>query len=166
MMTQQIKNNFRYLTLSLIAIIGGFFLFFCKKLELNNIPNFIKYNLNDGLWFLSGIWLLRSVWQENRRICKIYRLSFYILALFLELLQLTSIFPGTFDIFDMIYITVFYLLEEIISNNLNQQPRSKLCGCCSRKVLDSGYIPLVPPQASYATRAWVCTLRNESRSKI
>jgi predicted nucleotidyltransferase len=29
--------------------------------------------------------------------------------------------------------------------------------CCSRKVFDSGYIPLVPPQG-----AGVCTLRNES----
>jgi hypothetical protein len=134
-MTKQMKNSVRYLTLSIIAIIGGFLIYFfarnwnllCfalfggipqKKLELSNIPNFIKYNLNDGLWFLSGIWLLRTVWQENHRICNVYKLSFYILTLFLELLQLTSIFPGTFDIFDMIFITVFYLLEEIITKSL------------------------------------------------
>jgi hypothetical protein len=36
--------------------------------------------------------------------------------------------------------------------------------CCSHKVLDSGYLPVITPESSPAQApSWVCTLRYESK---
>jgi hypothetical protein len=85
------------------------------QLPDNYFTYFLKYNLSDGLWVLSGILFLRFIWFNNPGIGKYYIIVFIGIALLLELLQLIERFPGTFDIFDLLTMTFFALLEQCIN---------------------------------------------------
>jgi hypothetical protein len=83
-------------------------------LSNNLFSDFVKYNLCDGLWLLSGILLLRFIWFGNPLTGNYYIAIFICAALILEMLQLAAFFPGTFDILDMLTMVVFALLERCI----------------------------------------------------
>jgi len=80
-------------------------------LSNNVFSNFLKYNLCDGLWIVSGILLLRFIWFDNDHIGNNYITVFICVALLLELLQIRESFPGTFDIWDIFTMVTFALLE-------------------------------------------------------
>jgi hypothetical protein len=90
------------------------------SLELKTIPNihpFITYSLPDGLWILSVIFFMRSLWLKNQKIMKIYICVFCSFAIIFELLQLNKNIPGTFDFFDLLIFLFIPLLEGIIYTN-------------------------------------------------
>ena len=74
--------------------------------------DFIRYNLPDGLWLLSGILLLRSIWISNHKVSQIYTGVFILSAFLFELGQITFI-PGTFDVLDLITMGFFAFCEQI-----------------------------------------------------
>jgi len=84
-------------------------------LPKNAFTDFIQYNLSDGLWLVSGILFLRFIWWKNSRICLYYRTIFIGLALLFELLQMTSLVPGVFDVLDIVTMAIFALLEQFIN---------------------------------------------------
>ena len=130
-----IKHRLVYLMSSVIALFTGilcyyilrdfnmiFFKIFKIKITYANIrlsdnfiTYFLKYNLCDGLWLLSGILFLRFIWFYNPEIGNYYIIIFIGIALLLELLQLIEYFPGTFDIFDIFTMASFALLEHCIN---------------------------------------------------
>ena len=83
-------------------------------LSHNLFSNFLKYNLCDGLWLVSGILLLRFIWFGSPVIGTYYITIFVCAALLLELLQIIKFFPGTFDIVDIFTMVFFALLEQCI----------------------------------------------------
>ena len=91
----------------------------------NFITRFLKYNLCDGLWLLSGVLFLRFLWFNNPKTGNNYIIIFTGIALLLELLQLTDYFPGTFDIVDILTMASFALLEHCINYILPHQRRLK-----------------------------------------
>jgi len=95
------------------------------RLADNFITSFIKYNLCDGLWLLSGILFLRFLWFNNPAIGAHYITVFIGVALLLELLQLTDYFPGTFDIVDIFTMALCALLEHCINYILPHRRRQK-----------------------------------------
>lgn len=142
----QIKNvKLTYFLLSAFALSAGFFCYYLfrssnillinildlkltfKNLNIteNYFSYFLKYNLCDGLWILSGILFLRFIWFDNRVICKYYIVVFIGIALLLELLQLIDNIPGTFDITDMLTMASFALLEQCLNNFFTKQRRLK-----------------------------------------
>jgi len=86
-----------------------------RPLPDNFFTIFIKYNLCDGLWLLSGILFLRFIWLNSPVIGGYYIKFFIGMALLLEFLQLTKYVPGTFDIFDILTMAFFALLEHLIN---------------------------------------------------
>jgi hypothetical protein len=64
--------------------------------------NFLAYNIPDGLWLLSGILFIRTLWLGQGTTGGIYILIFCFLAMLAEALQFFGIIPGTFDFFDVI----------------------------------------------------------------
>ena len=76
--------------------------------------DFIRYNLPDGLWVLSGILLLRSIWVYNHKTSQIYVGVFILFAFLFEFFQNFSIVPGTFDVLDLITMGIIALCEQII----------------------------------------------------
>ena len=125
------KRRRIYLLLSLCSLMLGFcayVLFRESDLLINDIFNirffntrkfdnlifidFIKYNLPDGLWLLSGILLLRSIWISNQKVSQIYTGVFILIAFLFELGQISFI-PGTFDVMDLIIMVIFAFCEQI-----------------------------------------------------
>jgi hypothetical protein len=129
-----IKRN--YLFLSLLSIITGILIYFLFRnttnflffkwfdtLQINNAmafqPNetqwpflsFLAYNIPDVLWFLSGLFFIRFLWVSDGKWCKRYAVSFCILALMLELAQLSENIPGTFDVVDFALLLVAAIFE-------------------------------------------------------
>ena len=116
------------LFLSFICLITGFLTYILRQnsesahmlLKLNNsiVYNFIKYNLTDFLWCLSGCLLIHNIWEHKKKY------NFYLLisiipliGLGLEGFQLIGFIPGTFDWID-IGCYIFCLLILIIFQNI------------------------------------------------
>jgi len=75
------------------------------------------FNLPDGLWFLSGLLLIRALWLENTGWGNVYRGIFCAAALVIELTQSFENVPGTFDLLDLLFMGIFAFLESIIFNS-------------------------------------------------
>ena len=78
-------------------------------------PSWIKYHLADGLWAYSFNMAVAAIqypiFQRNR-----FQWIFLCpgLALFFEVSQHLSIFPGTFDVYDIIFYFVFWALSCVV----------------------------------------------------
>ena len=71
------------------------------------------FNLPDGLWFLSGLLMIRAVWLTNPLWHLVYFLIFSIIAVFMETLQIFSFLPGTFDFLDILFMVFFAFFENL-----------------------------------------------------
>ena len=74
------------------------------------------FNLPDGLWFLSGLLIIRAIWLDNARWGTIYRGVFCAIALFIEISQFFKNIPGTFDLLDLLFMGIFAFLESVFFN--------------------------------------------------
>ena len=72
-------------------------------LTAKHIPNWIKFNLPDGLWFYAFLSALLFIWIENvSGHFGLWLVIVTILSFFSEVLQLYNILPGTFDWQDLL----------------------------------------------------------------
>jgi hypothetical protein len=113
----------------IFLLIGGFiyicfrdenilFLFWLRNININYslfrqtnsvnniVTSFIVYNLPNGLWALSGLLFLKT-FLSDKKLLTIYSIIFITICLLHEISQYFEIIPGTFDIFDIISITIF-----------------------------------------------------------
>jgi len=81
------------------------------------LTGIILYNLPDMLWVLSGLFLLRFIWFNNRKWQNIYIYCFYGVAFIFETMQLLNNFPGTFDIMDLFFMGIGALFENLLYKN-------------------------------------------------
>ncbi len=72
--------------------------------------NWLIYNLPDGLWLLSYLLAMESIWGGNKRGKWIFCIPVIVFAIMMEFLQFKYYLPGTGDILDII----FYLISIII----------------------------------------------------
>jgi hypothetical protein len=82
--------------------------------ETGIIKSMLVYNLPDGLWFLSGVLLMRSIWLPNLTYYRLYLLIFSLLAIIIEISQLKKNVSGTFDILDLIFMGLSVLMEGVV----------------------------------------------------
>lgn len=115
--------------LILPLVLGGIIYGFLRKSEIvffnmlnlnlplsqfSGIPDWLVYNLPDGLWSYSFTNLVLLIWNHQ-----INRKNFgwiiipVITGIILELSQLTGLIKGTFDIFDIVYIILFSFIPII-----------------------------------------------------
>jgi hypothetical protein len=87
---------------------------FYKPLPYSAFTGIILYNLPDMLWFLSGIFLLRFIWFNNKKWQNIYICCFYGIALIFETMQLLNNIPGTFDIMDLFFVGIGAFFEGLL----------------------------------------------------
>ena len=74
--------------------------------------DFLRYNLPDGLWLLSGLLFLRALWYgEKAFLC--YKIVFLFFAFLLETLQIIDGIPGTFDVRDLIVYAIATFVEGV-----------------------------------------------------
>jgi hypothetical protein len=90
------------------------------NIHINNVPSlvnqtsvlpFLLYNLPDGLWLLSGILFIRTLWTGNPVAGGIYVFVFCFLAVLIEGFQYFNLVPGTFDPIDIITMVFVAFVE-------------------------------------------------------
>jgi len=120
-----IKIKWIYLFISFFSLFIGISIYFLYRensilyikdwgviIENNIFTSFIIYNVPDGLWFLSGLFLIRSIWFSEKSICNIYSIIFLSIAIILEIII------GTFDVIDLLVIILFAIFEYNMYSNI------------------------------------------------
>ncbi|MDR1787971.1 MAG: hypothetical protein LBR16_05935 [Treponema sp.] len=74
----------------------------------------LVYNVPDGLWFLSGLLLIRGLWLRDTRWHKRYYLVFVTIGMAIELSQISERVPGTFDAADLLAMAISAFVEGVI----------------------------------------------------
>lgn len=84
----------------------------------NQIPDWIKFSLPDGLWLFSFTSLILITWKNEITSSNIFWLiSLPLVALSSEIAQVCSILPGTFDYLDL----TMYILGFIFPFTINKK---------------------------------------------
>ena len=139
------RPQFVYIFLSIFSIAAGFLIYYFFREENlliyewfhfsiknnNNITfsngslwaDFLRYNLPDGLWLLSGLLFLRALWY-GEKIFIIYKILFLFFAFLLEALQIIDEIPGTFDFYDLTIMGSIILGESVVYKILVERRRS------------------------------------------
>jgi len=76
--------------------------------------NMFIYNLPYGLWCLSGLFFVRSVWLQNEKWRAIYSYIYIAIVMSYVLLKIPRITTGTFDVLDLIFMVTFAFIESLI----------------------------------------------------
>jgi hypothetical protein len=94
-------------------VLNAFFI----PLKPSVFASFLRYNLPDMLWFLSGILLLRCLWFNHRKWQRVYIAAFCAAALIIETSQVLKNVPGTFDLLDLLVMGISAFIEAALYNN-------------------------------------------------
>lgn len=70
-----------------------------------HLPDWVVFSLPDALWSFSGSHYLKSI-KASQKVCIWF---FPAIGAGAEILQLTSWFPGTFDLLDLFFIGLFMI---------------------------------------------------------
>ncbi len=78
---------------------------------LNNRPNWLLYNLPDGLWFYALLSAIAFIWKpDNSIFLLIWLFGASAMAFLSEFLQLFYCIPGTFDYYDLLAYSIALLI--------------------------------------------------------
>lgn len=84
-----------------------------------NVPNWFKYSLPDGLWVFSYVCLLLMIWSDKKGKESLFFIFIIpLIAFFSELGQIVNIVPGTFDITDIIFYSLGTFAPFLLRFNL------------------------------------------------
>ena len=78
----------------------------------------VKFNMPAGLWLLAYMFMIDSVWGKEKNYVYLYFLYILpFLAITSELMQISGLLPGTFDVMDL-FCYVFAILLFVIIKKL------------------------------------------------
>ena len=81
-------------------------------IEIQYVPNWIVYNLPDGLWSYSLMFFTLILWQNSTSLyAKFWLAVAFLLGIFLEIGQYFHLIAGTFDWLDIATYFVFNLFS-------------------------------------------------------
>ncbi len=72
--------------------------------------NWVIYNLPDGLWLLSYLLAMESLWGDDKRLKWMFCIPVIFFAFMMEWLQYVGKFPGTGDVLDIVFYTKAILI--------------------------------------------------------
>lgn len=85
----------------------------------NQLPNWVKFSLPDGLWIFSYVCLLLLIWSDSEIKKSLpWILVIPIVAILSEFGQLPNIVPGTFDPVDLVFYLTGTILPFLITKSL------------------------------------------------
>ncbi len=85
-----------------------------------NVPDWIKYNLPDGLWFYALLSSVTIIWNNSSKYYYIWLLSAIIFSYLTEIFQAFHFVPGTFDLNDLLAYTTAVIFYSINFQKINQ----------------------------------------------
>lgn len=84
----------------------------------SQIPTWFYFSLPDALWVYSFSSALLIIWKDQFKKGKYWLLIPLFSGSIVEIAQAVKLFPGTFDILDLIFTTIALLLSIIMFNSI------------------------------------------------
>ncbi|MGK0390460.1 MAG: hypothetical protein ACI94Y_003213 [Maribacter sp.] len=84
-----------------------------------SLPDWVIFNLTDGIWLFSLLQLIDIIWQEEKG-GHIWLALSVIMAIGHELGQLFNVFSGTFDWLDILAYAIVSVISILISQILKR----------------------------------------------
>ena len=82
-----------------------------------HLPDWFINSLPDGLWAYSFIYSINLIWDEKKGWYWFWLINSCIIILLTEVLQFYKIMPGTFDVQDLVFLTLGMVVCRIIIKN-------------------------------------------------
>jgi hypothetical protein len=82
----------------------------------NYIPDWLLYSLPDGIWVYSFTSVLLIFWDNDYKNLKIWILIPFITGIIIEILQGLKLFRGTFDVLDLSFSIIAFVLSVVTIN--------------------------------------------------
>jgi len=79
------------------------------------------FSLPHGLWCLSGLLVIRAVWLTDTKWRAVYGGIFVAIASSVEIMQLSEVMPGTFDLLDLASYGIAAFSESVIYNKFTKR---------------------------------------------
>ena len=86
----------------------------------NNIPEWVKFSLPDGLWVFTYVVYVGIVYSFKIDRCKFMMAVLPLIGLGSEFLQYVSVVPGTFDVLDLLAYSLGGLFGLVYINIIQQ----------------------------------------------
>ena len=80
------------------------------------MASWVKYNLPDGLWMLSFLLFMDVIWENEKLLKWMFCVPIIVFAFILEIFQYMGQFPGTGDVFDIVFYIVAIMLFLLLIN--------------------------------------------------
>lgn len=90
------------------------------------LPNWSNFSLPDGLWIYSFTSFLLIYWDNKFDYYKYWLLIPFTTSIVVEILQWLKMFPGTFDIIDLLFLMLGFTLSLIIINSKFKKHEKKV----------------------------------------
>ena len=81
-----------------------------------DIPEWVIYNLPDGLWLLSYMFVIDIIWNSEEILKTVFLWIVPILIVCHELLQLLDVIRGTWDVLDLLFYSLAICMYLLIKN--------------------------------------------------
>jgi hypothetical protein len=95
---------------------------FCVNID-NYALSVLVFHGPDTLWFLTGLFFIRSIWLAKKEWMQLYIIIFTAIAIVMELTQILTYVPGTFDVFDILFLFITAFLESVLYNHFVNKRR-------------------------------------------
>lgn len=112
-----------YTLLSLLFLLTGYFLssVYRPYVYKNNIQDFGIADAGNNIIFVPGVYFLLLLARDKPLISYYYDiLLIWGVYVFIEILQFLKLFPGTFDVNDLIGLTVGTMFTYLISKKIHK----------------------------------------------
>jgi glycopeptide antibiotics resistance protein len=111
-------NKYHFFLKVILPLFGGIIIYYCK-FNLSRsyglfIPDWIKYNLPDGLWTFAFANCMFYIWKNSESKQKL--IWFYVPVIFSIIFEFSQInlIPGTFDILDLVACIIGYIFSVLL----------------------------------------------------
>lgn len=82
---------------------------------IDNFPEWFYYSLPDGLWMYSITSSVILIWNHNSKYLIFWLCIIFFLGVIIELLQFFQWHEGTFDVIDLFFVFIAFLLSLLIN---------------------------------------------------
>ena len=114
------------LMFSWFPVLKSFRAFLRQHIALDGWPEWFLYALPDGMWILSYLLVIGTIWDFRMKDCILLLLLMPVIAISSEILQFFHLMHGTFDVYDLVFYTLFTAIGFYTIYNFNHQINKKL----------------------------------------
>lgn len=89
-----------------------------QKMDTYHLPDWLVFNLPDGVWLFALLQLVDIIWAGDENNSNNWMVLSVLLAVVHEVGQYVGMFPGTFDVLDLMSYAIFTIIALLLNRFL------------------------------------------------